>query len=284
MTYDRPLSAKHRTQNLRDPADPERKPHEPSGEASIQAGPPAWAGFGGRRHRSAMIYSQRIAGSWPSHCTASLESACVRLARPRCLGDGARPRPGCYRFRGRLPGQPPRRHARSGWYRRRGQQSPTPGPARQLRRADFQYDHDGQVNLAFGAQGSASRPDGEEEQTRTRGEDGLIWAAWSPTPERQTGVHGRGRRVRVVAADIVLRVRCIPAPGDQVNAEALGWRIGGSSANVACGLSTAGHQLSRSALFGDRHTATRPAAVTTTIAPAAANGHKPRTRPPITRV
>jgi sugar/nucleoside kinase (ribokinase family) len=41
----------------------------------------------------------------------------------------------------------------------------------------------------------------------------------------------------VVAAEVILRVPRIPAPGDQVNAEALGWRIGGSSANVACGLS-----------------------------------------------
>jgi sulfofructose kinase len=47
----------------------------------------------------------------------------------------------------------------------------------------------------------------------------------------------------VVAADVVLRVPRIPASGDQVNAEALGWRIGGSSANVACGLSTAGHHV-----------------------------------------
>ena len=47
----------------------------------------------------------------------------------------------------------------------------------------------------------------------------------------------------VVAADVVLRVQHIPAPGDHVNAEALGWRIGGSSANVACGLSSAGHQV-----------------------------------------
>jgi sulfofructose kinase len=47
----------------------------------------------------------------------------------------------------------------------------------------------------------------------------------------------------VVAADIVLRVPRIPASGDQVNAEALGWRIGGSSANVACGLSIAGHHV-----------------------------------------
>jgi pfkB family carbohydrate kinase len=47
----------------------------------------------------------------------------------------------------------------------------------------------------------------------------------------------------VVAADVVLRVQRIPAPGDHINAEALGWRIGGSSANVACGLSTAGHHV-----------------------------------------
>ena len=47
----------------------------------------------------------------------------------------------------------------------------------------------------------------------------------------------------VVAADVVLRVQRIPAPGDHINAEALGWRIGGSSANVACGLSSAGHHV-----------------------------------------
>ena len=47
----------------------------------------------------------------------------------------------------------------------------------------------------------------------------------------------------VVAADVVLRVQRIAAPGDHINAEALGWRIGGSSANVACGLSTAGHHV-----------------------------------------
>jgi len=47
----------------------------------------------------------------------------------------------------------------------------------------------------------------------------------------------------VVAADVILRVQRIPAPGDHVNAEAPGWRIGGSSANVACGLSTAGHHV-----------------------------------------
>lgn len=47
----------------------------------------------------------------------------------------------------------------------------------------------------------------------------------------------------VVAADVILRVPRIPAPGGEVNAEPLGWRIGGSSANIACGLSTAGHHV-----------------------------------------
>ena len=47
----------------------------------------------------------------------------------------------------------------------------------------------------------------------------------------------------VVATDVILRVQRIPAPGDHINAEALGWRMGGSSANVACGLSSAGHHV-----------------------------------------
>jgi sugar/nucleoside kinase (ribokinase family) len=47
----------------------------------------------------------------------------------------------------------------------------------------------------------------------------------------------------VVATDVILRLQHIPTPCDHVNAEALGWRIGGSSANVACGLSSAGHHV-----------------------------------------
>jgi sugar/nucleoside kinase (ribokinase family) len=47
----------------------------------------------------------------------------------------------------------------------------------------------------------------------------------------------------VVAADVILRVPRVPASGGQVDAEALGWRVGGSSANVACGLSSAGHHV-----------------------------------------
>lgn len=45
----------------------------------------------------------------------------------------------------------------------------------------------------------------------------------------------------VVAVDIVLRVAQLPRSGEAVTATALGWRIGGSSANLACGLSSAGH-------------------------------------------
>jgi ribokinase len=46
-----------------------------------------------------------------------------------------------------------------------------------------------------------------------------------------------------VAADVVLRVPSLPGPGDQVQAEPLGWRLGGSSANVACGLAASGHAV-----------------------------------------
>src|SRR5712675_1368841 len=66
-----------------------------------------------------------------------------------------------------------------------------------------------------------------------------------PRMKRQTGLVCMAEVVvfGVVAADVVLRVQRIPAPGDHVNAEALGWRTGGSPANVACGLSTAGHHV-----------------------------------------
>jgi sugar/nucleoside kinase (ribokinase family) len=46
-----------------------------------------------------------------------------------------------------------------------------------------------------------------------------------------------------VAADVVLRVPALPRPGDLLDAEPLGWRLGGSSANVACGLAAAGHRV-----------------------------------------
>ena len=44
-------------------------------------------------------------------------------------------------------------------------------------------------------------------------------------------------------ADVVLRVAAVPRPGDQIRAEPLGWRLGGSSANIACGLAAAGHEV-----------------------------------------
>jgi ribokinase len=46
-----------------------------------------------------------------------------------------------------------------------------------------------------------------------------------------------------VAADVVIRVPALPRPGDHLAAEPLGWRLGGSSANVACGLAAAGHSV-----------------------------------------
>jgi sugar/nucleoside kinase (ribokinase family) len=44
-------------------------------------------------------------------------------------------------------------------------------------------------------------------------------------------------------ADVVLRVAALPRPGDQIRAERLGWRLGGGSANVACGLAAASHHV-----------------------------------------
>ncbi len=46
-----------------------------------------------------------------------------------------------------------------------------------------------------------------------------------------------------MAADIVIRVRSMPTTGDHVRGEYLGWRPGGSSANIACALSSAGHTV-----------------------------------------
>jgi len=46
-----------------------------------------------------------------------------------------------------------------------------------------------------------------------------------------------------VAVDVVLRVPRLPRQGDHLAAETLGWRLGGSSANLACGLAAAGHTV-----------------------------------------
>jgi len=53
-----------------------------------------------------------------------------------------------------------------------------------------------------------------------------------------------------VAADIVLRVASLPLPGDHVRAEPLGWRLGGSSANVAVALAAAGHEVELIGVIG----------------------------------
>jgi hypothetical protein len=60
---------------------------------------------------------------------------------------------------------------------------------------------------------SAVGPLIERTSTRSAAPQGLVYMA-------EVVVFG------VVAADVILRVPRIPAPGDQVNAEALGWRIG----------------------------------------------------------
>ena len=46
-----------------------------------------------------------------------------------------------------------------------------------------------------------------------------------------------------VVADVVVRVASFPRPGDRIRAEPLGWRLGGGSANIACGLAAAGHEV-----------------------------------------
>ncbi len=46
-----------------------------------------------------------------------------------------------------------------------------------------------------------------------------------------------------LAADVIVRVRTMPTGGSHVNGEYLGWRPGGSSANIACALSSAGHTV-----------------------------------------
>jgi len=46
-----------------------------------------------------------------------------------------------------------------------------------------------------------------------------------------------------LAADVIVRVRTMPTGGSHVNGEYLGWRPGGSSANIASALSSAGHTV-----------------------------------------
>ena len=54
-----------------------------------------------------------------------------------------------------------------------------------------------------------------------------------------------------VAADIVLRVPALPRPGDHIGAQPLGWRIGGSSANLAVALAADGHHVSLVSIVGN---------------------------------
>ena len=54
-----------------------------------------------------------------------------------------------------------------------------------------------------------------------------------------------------VAADIVLRVPLLPRPGDHIGAEPLGWRIGGSSANLAVALAADGHEVHLASIVGN---------------------------------
>ena len=53
-----------------------------------------------------------------------------------------------------------------------------------------------------------------------------------------------------VAADIVLRVPVLPKPGDHIGAEPLGWRLGGSSANLAVALAADGHHVRLVSIIG----------------------------------
>jgi ribokinase len=53
-----------------------------------------------------------------------------------------------------------------------------------------------------------------------------------------------------VAADIVLRVPVLPKPGDHIGAEPLGWRLGGSSANLAVALAADGHHVRLVSIVG----------------------------------
>lgn len=54
-----------------------------------------------------------------------------------------------------------------------------------------------------------------------------------------------------VAADVVLRMAVLPRAGEQLAAQSTGWRLGGSSANLACGLALAGHDVELVGPVGD---------------------------------
>jgi sulfofructose kinase len=53
------------------------------------------------------------------------------------------------------------------------------------------------------------------------------------------------------AADILLRIPELPQPGGHTHATLHGWRLGGSAANLACGLASAGHHVHLVGPIGD---------------------------------
>jgi sulfofructose kinase len=58
-----------------------------------------------------------------------------------------------------------------------------------------------------------------------------------------------------VAVDLILHVPHLPQPGDHLAGDLHGWRLGGSSANIACGLAAAGHTVHLVGPLGDDPTA-----------------------------
>jgi sugar/nucleoside kinase (ribokinase family) len=59
------------------------------------------------------------------------------------------------------------------------------------------------------------------------------------------------------AADVIIRVDHLPAPGDHLAVMSLGWRLGGGAVNFACGVAAAGHQVELVGAFGSDEMADR---------------------------
>ena len=54
-----------------------------------------------------------------------------------------------------------------------------------------------------------------------------------------------------VAVDLILHVPALPQPGGHIGGTLHGWRTGGSAANLACGLASAGHHVHLVGPLGD---------------------------------
>ncbi len=54
-----------------------------------------------------------------------------------------------------------------------------------------------------------------------------------------------------VAVDLILHVPALPQPGGHIGGTLHGWRTGGSAANLACGLASAGHRVHLVGPLGD---------------------------------